>query len=144
MKKIELLERKRIIKDAKKDVIKFINSFDFDSYNDLGIIESTPFNILFTINGNGTKHDKALFKLCEGNFVIATASSEDEICSLFTNIKEWKDITDVFDSTCVFIDFKGLMESMEDFIAKINKAVLKKEQEIINFQTLNKNEKVEE
>jgi len=133
MKKLELVERKNTTESAKKAVIQFIESFDFDSYQDLKHVMSKPFNIFFEINGSGTANDKAYFELSKCGFTLTSYDSE-----VGSNIydKQWKKMEDVFDSTCTFINFKQLVDSMNDFIEKINKATTEKESEIADFLDL--------
>lgn len=131
MKTIELKDRKYTTDGAKSAVIEFIESFDFSSYTDLGYIQSKFFNVTFDVTGNDLLHDSAFFMLDEGKFLLSTYS--EEVGNTREYNKNWKDISAVFDGTCTFIDFKGLISAMEDFIARINDRVEKKEAEIAEF-----------
>lgn len=131
MKTLELVDRKNTTEKARKSVIEFIESFDFENYSDIRYIESKKFNLIFDTNGNKSLHDKAYFELTDHGFVISTYDSE--IGDTVEMNRRWSKVTEVFDSTCTYIDFPQLVEAMHDFISKINKATEEKEKEIVDF-----------
>jgi hypothetical protein len=130
MKTIELKTRVRTTEGARKEVIPFINSFDFTGFSDIKDIESVQFPCVFDIDGNKHEHDTCSFALMNGRFEILSVNTE---FNSDANPKEWVKFSEVFDSTCRYIHFPSLVKSMEDFVAKINKAVDQKEAEILEF-----------
>ncbi|MDL2262856.1 hypothetical protein LJC11_05080 [Bacteroidales bacterium OttesenSCG-928-I21] len=130
MKTLELKNRKYTTEKAREQVIDFIESFDFSEFNDLIDIQSRPFNIYFDATGHGCFQEKAIFTLTENGFRIETYDSD--MGNTEFN-KKWKNVSDVFDGTCTFINFKQLVEAMKDFCNKINEETEKKETEIADF-----------
>lgn len=133
MKTLELVSRKNTTEKARQSVVEFINSFDFDQYEDLPCIASKTFNLFF-LRCENRHDDKAYFKMSEYGFRLCTYSSDSlEYISKQEASKNWKKVSDVFDGTCTYINFKQLVDAMEDFIEKINKAAEAKESEISDF-----------
>ncbi len=133
MKTLQLKDRKNTTDAARAAVVQFINSFNFDAYEDLPSIDSTTFNIYFDATGSGDMQDVAYFSIRECGFCIVSYNStfrHSEHERTFTKVKS------VFDSTCVFINFHQLVGAMENFVSKINAAVESKEKEISDFLKL--------
>lgn len=132
MKTLELRSRKNTTSKALASVIDFINSFDFSDYSDLNYVESSHFGIKYDSNGDDFFHDRAYFSVgTSGNIVIHTYVEEigdSEEC-----LKHWNNPANVFDDTCTFVHFDGLVKAMEMLIAKLNKASEDKDAEIQSF-----------
>ena len=135
MKELELVERKYTTSKAREQIIEFINSFDFSEFDDIPYVKSKSFSVFFdATNNNNNMHDTAYFAITEMGFRIV--SYDTEIGDYRETVKKWKHASDVFDSTCRYVDFKGLVSSIEDFIGKINNSVNNKYAEIFEFLKL--------
>jgi hypothetical protein len=130
MKNLELSERKNTTENAKKAVIDLMESFDFSEYKDISDVESKPFALLFKPTPK-YKHNSAYFLISKGEFKIHTYDSE--IGDNWKSIKVFRDVSDIFDYTCIFICFPAFILAIEDFITKINAAVSVKETQIADF-----------
>ena len=132
MKTLELRSRKNTTSKALESVIEFINSFNFTDYTDLPYVESSHFNLKYDSNGDGYYHDRAYFSVgASGNIVTHTYVEEigdNEEC-----LRHWNNPSNVFDGSCTFVNFPGLVKAMETLIAKLNKASEDKDGEIQSF-----------
>lgn len=132
MKTLELRSRKNTTSKALESVIEFINSFNFTDYTDLPYVESSHFNLKFDTNGHDYFHNRAYFSVgASGNIVTHTYVEEigdNEEC-----LRHWDNPSNVFDNTCTFVNFPGLVRAMETLIAKLNKVSEEKDTEIQSF-----------
>jgi hypothetical protein len=82
-------------------------------------------------------HDTAYFRIDKHGFRIVTYLSEDtEQCIYQRDIEAVWESTEahkVFDVTCNYISFKGLIAALEDLVLKVNKNSAEKETEIADF-----------
>lgn len=132
MKTLELVSRKNTTEKARQSVIDFIESFDFSNLEDLAFISSKEFIIFYDATGSNDYHNRAYFELNrQKGFTLVTYSSE--FGNNERDSETWTDVSKVFDGTCTYINFKQLVDAMQDFIEKINKAAEAKESEISDF-----------